>query len=150
MRSGPRTPITTPSVGVSPERALRLRLKPEAPTTGYVDGAWWPRSRDLAVELPILLAGLAVRLGQIRRVSYNLAEWNAVGRRLDAGGGMVRLGGFHFQGSDTVDVIDADQRRITLLVVPPATAPASAHAVSMAAASRDNTERASELLAGIG
>ncbi|MFF0147938.1 DUF5994 family protein [Amycolatopsis sulphurea] len=27
-----------------PRHAPRLRLKPEAPTTGYVDGAWWPRS----------------------------------------------------------------------------------------------------------
>ena len=32
---------------------LRLRLKPKAPRTGYVDGAWWPRSHDLAAELPI-------------------------------------------------------------------------------------------------
>ncbi|MDT0352853.1 DUF5994 family protein [Pseudonocardia charpentierae] len=22
------------------------------PTTGWVDGGWWPRSRDLAAELP--------------------------------------------------------------------------------------------------
>ncbi|WP_410639151.1 DUF5994 family protein [Amycolatopsis sp. lyj-346] len=41
----------------------RLRLKPKAPTTGYVDGAWWPTSRDLTAELPPILAVLAVRLG---------------------------------------------------------------------------------------
>ncbi|MFC0105990.1 DUF5994 family protein [Kibdelosporangium aridum] len=28
-----------------------LRLKPKAPTTGYVDGAWWPRSRDLSARI---------------------------------------------------------------------------------------------------
>src|SRR5690242_271557 len=40
----------------APPRALRLRLKPKAPTTGWVDGGWWPRSRDLAAELLDLLA----------------------------------------------------------------------------------------------
>jgi hypothetical protein len=40
-----------------PRLTLRLKLKPKAPTTGYVDGAWWPRSRDLSAELPALLGG---------------------------------------------------------------------------------------------
>ena len=39
----------------TPKTRPRLRLKPKAPTTGYVDGAWWPRSDDLAIELPDLL-----------------------------------------------------------------------------------------------
>ncbi len=49
----------------APKTRPRLRLKPKAPTTGYVDGAWWPRSDDLAIELPDLLAVLSVRLGDI-------------------------------------------------------------------------------------
>jgi len=49
-----------------------MKLKPKAPATGYVDGAWWPRSRNLSAELPALQAVLAVRLGRIRRVSDNL------------------------------------------------------------------------------
>jgi hypothetical protein len=28
-------------------------LKPTALGTGYADGAWWPRSRDLVAELPM-------------------------------------------------------------------------------------------------
>ena len=48
-----------------PEHTPRLRLKPKAPQTGYVDGAWWPRSDDLTTELPDLLAVLSVRLGPI-------------------------------------------------------------------------------------
>ncbi len=38
----------------------RLRLKPKAPQSGYVDGAWWPYSDDLTAELPDLLAVLSV------------------------------------------------------------------------------------------
>jgi Family of unknown function (DUF5994) len=58
-----------------PQHTPRLRLKPRAPTSGYVDGAWWPNSDDLPTELPDLLAVLSVRLGPIDRVIYNLAEW---------------------------------------------------------------------------
>ena len=57
-----------------PEHTPRLRLKPKAPQSGYVDGAWWPRSDDLAAELPDLLAVLSVRLGRIDRVLYNLTN----------------------------------------------------------------------------
>ena len=77
-----------------PENTPRLRLKPKAPTTGHVDGAWWPRSDDLATELPDLLAVLSVRLGAIDRVMYNLAEWAMVPTATDdrrAGGSTRRI-----------------------------------------------------------
>ena len=58
-----------------PEHTPRLRLKPKAPHTGYVDGAWWPHSDDLTTELPDLLAVLSVRLGPIDRVLFKLTDW---------------------------------------------------------------------------
>lgn len=57
---------------------LRLRLKPSAPATGYVDGAWWPRSRDLTAELAALGEVLAIRL---ERVAYGLSAWDRAPRR---------------------------------------------------------------------
>ncbi|AIG79160.1 Hypothetical protein AJAP_31705 [Amycolatopsis japonica] len=36
---------------------VRLQLKPAA-AGGYVDGAWWPRSRDAGVEFPGVLAAV--------------------------------------------------------------------------------------------
>ena len=59
-----------------PEHTPRLRLKPKAPHTGYVDGAWWPHSDDLTAELPDLLAVLSVRLGPIDRVLFKLTDWS--------------------------------------------------------------------------
>ena len=50
---------TTDSKRTPPEKTPRLRLKPKAPTSGYVDGAWWPHSDDLPIELPDLLAVLS-------------------------------------------------------------------------------------------
>jgi Family of unknown function (DUF5994) len=122
-----------------------LRLKPKAPTGGWVDGGWWPRSRDLAAELPDLLAVLAVRLGRIERVSYHLGDWDPTGGKISCGVGVVRLGGYRTQRADTVDVLAAGSR-VTLLVVPPETSPQIAHAALMAAGRRGNTDDVGTLL----
>ena len=103
MTSAPTIPMSaTPVTTVEdPRRVLRLRLKPKAATTGFVDGGWWPRSRDLAVELPGLLAVLAVRLGRIERVSYHLGDWDPIPARLTVEGRVVRLGGYRAQHAST-------------------------------------------------
>ncbi|WP_157984939.1 DUF5994 family protein [Lentzea terrae] len=43
----------------------------------FGDGAWWPRSSDLAAELPPLIAALAGRLGRATQVTFNLTAWRA-------------------------------------------------------------------------
>ena len=45
MSSGPNTILAAQPVTES-----RPRLKPAGPATGHVDGAWWPRTRDLAAR----------------------------------------------------------------------------------------------------
>src|ERR1700736_6945801 len=82
-----------------PVHTPRLRLKPKAPRSGYVDGAWWPRSDDLAAELPDLLAVLSVRLGRIDRVLYKLTEWAKTSAKLVTGGGGGRAGGEQGRGT---------------------------------------------------
>ncbi|WP_434444062.1 DUF5994 family protein [Lentzea sp. E54] len=150
MTSAPHHSIAPPAVQANelPRCPLRLRLRPKALTTGYVDGAWWPRSRDLAAELPALLAVLAVRLGEIPRVSYNLTEWETAPRQIAVDGVRVRLNGFWSRPPHTVDVIAGDRRRLTLLLVPPDTGPSAAHHAMMRAAQRDNTDTAEGLLRG--
>lgn len=136
-------PVTT--VEGRPRQVLRLRLKPKAATTGFVDGGWWPWSRDLTIELPGLLAVLAVRLGRIERVSYHLGDWDPTPARLSVEGDVVRLGGYRAQHADTVDVLAARQR-ITLLVVPPETSIQAAHDALMTAGHRGNTDDVDALL----
>ncbi|WP_216208747.1 DUF5994 family protein [Amycolatopsis aidingensis] len=153
MMSGPHTLIATPLVTpptevIGPSRpAPRLRLKPEAPTTGYVDGAWWPRSRDLAAELPALLAVLAVRPGRIERVTYNLTAWQQAARRVLIEGHAIRLDGFRSQHPDTVTVIGSDRQRLTLLVVSPDATAVAAHRALTAAARQADVTSIEELLA---
>jgi hypothetical protein len=125
---------------------VRLRLKPKAPATGSVDGGWWPRSWDLATELPDLLAVLAVRLGRIERVSYHLGEWGDTVHKVGVDGGVVRLDGFRTQHANTVDVLSA-RDRVALLVVPPEMSEQAAHTALMTAAHRGNTDDVESLLA---
>lgn len=130
-----------------PARTPRLRLKPKAHRSGYVDGAWWPHSVDLAVELPDLLAVLSVRLGRIDRVMYNMRGWAKVPRKLVTGGRAVRLDGYRRQPINTIEVLGLGHDRIVLMVVPPNTDPTHAHATMMAAAEPNNASTVDNLLA---
>ncbi|MCX6479680.1 MAG: DUF5994 family protein [Mycobacterium sp.] len=128
-----------------PEQTPRLRLKPKAPATGLVDGAWWPRSTDLAVELPDLLAVLSVRLGEINDVSYRLEEWAPAPRKVSIGGHVVRLSGFHRQPADTIEVRGVLGTSV-LLVLSPHADPEQAHETLMAAAAADDASTTAALL----
>jgi Family of unknown function (DUF5994) len=132
-----------------PENTPRLRLKPKAPISGRVDGAWWPRSDDLTKELPDLLAVLSVRLGAIDRVMYNLTEWAKAPRRLLVGGRAVRLDGYSRQPANILEVLGVGREKILLLVVPPHSDPDHAHETMMTAAAPDNASSVDDLL-GIG
>ncbi|MFI6096415.1 DUF5994 family protein [Lentzea sp. NPDC051213] len=147
MTSAPHQSIAPSAVTANeqPRYPLRLRLRPKALTKGYVDGAWWPRSRDLAAELPALLAVLAVRLGEIPRVSYNLTEWDTAPRQIAADGVRIRLNGFWSRPAHTVDLISANRHRLTLLLVPPDTDPSAAHHTMMRAAQRENADTVEDL-----
>ncbi|MEV4049794.1 DUF5994 family protein [Amycolatopsis sp. NPDC049688] len=145
MPSGPNTTLSTPAA-----TEPRLRLKPAAPATGYVDGAWWPSTRDLAAELPALLAALAARLGRIDRVTYHLGDWPNAPRRVTFDDNAVRLEGFRSQPSGSLTAIGWNRQRTTLLVVPPETGPDAAQHALTTAADPDNTDDSTKLLAAAG
>lgn len=129
-----------------PRRSLRLRLKPKAPITGYVDGGWWPRSRDLATELPGLLGVLAVRLGPVRQVAFALGAWDAAPRRAEIDGHSVRLEGFRSQDASTVYVTGTNRQRISLLLVPPEATDGAGHDAMMMAARPGSADRTATIL----
>jgi len=108
--------------------------------TGQVDGGWWPRSTDLAAELPDLFSALVPQIGPIERVSYHLGDWDAAPRKIRFEGAVALLGGYHWQRAATVDVLTA-RRTLTLRVVPPDTAPIAAQD-ALAAAVADGTPSA--------
>ena len=139
MTSASSTLPTVPTID-------RLSLKPESATPGFVDGAWWPASRDLAAEMPSLLAALGDRAGVVERVSYNIDAWNAVPRKVRVDGNVVRMGGFRSQSAATLKVL-GERRTLTLLVVPPETDEQAAHHILATASEADNTDGVYALMA---
>ena len=137
----------TSASNISPTRPeqARLSLKPAGPGTGFVDGAWWPASRDLAAELPALAAELGSRLGRVVSISYHIGVWELGPRKVDLDGATVRFAGYRTQHRDTVDVI-GNQGRLTLLVVPPDADPGFARDAMAAAGERGNVDGIDALL----
>jgi hypothetical protein len=131
----------------TPESTPRLRLKPKAAPTGYVDGAWWPHTDDLSTELPDLLAVLSVRLGAIDRVVYNLSEWAEAPARLATHERAVRLSGYSHQPANTLEVLGVNRNKVVLLVVPTQSDPVNAHDAMMTAATPKNASTVDVLLA---
>ncbi|MEY9929811.1 hypothetical protein ABH926_004451 [Catenulispora sp. GP43] len=118
--------------GVRPGTAL-LRLETTRSREGALDGAWWPRSRDIGTELPALVSALTEYLGPITRVGLDAAAWEDLPTRLVVDGRVVRIDSFPI-GDDTVLITRADEELFSLLVVPPHATPeaardAMAHAV---------------------
>jgi hypothetical protein len=118
-----------------PSSAPRLSLAPVGPAPPLLDGAWWPRSRDLGAELPALIAVLDPLWGRITRVTVNPTHWPAVPRKVPVAGHVVKVGWFLAE-QDPHELLLLSYRagRWNLLVVPPQTPPESA-ARLMAAAS---------------
>lgn len=84
-------------------------------------GAWWPRSRNAAVELTALLPLVGDRLGgPVTRVSLNIDAWDAdQPRRVRVGDCLVRLGWFHTMDPTTVTLGRGSDARATLHLVAP-------------------------------
>jgi hypothetical protein len=143
LRSGRSSTDSTRS---GPQITPRLRLKPKGSTAGSVDGAWWPHSDDLAIELPDLLAVLSIRLGPIDRVTYNIADWATAPTDFPTGDDMVRLRGYYQQPGNTIQVVGTNCAKLALLVVPTRTDPEHAHDIMMSAAAPNNASSIDGLL----
>ena len=74
---------------------VRVSLRSDAGSgDSAFDGAWFPRSRDLVVELPELIAELERRDVRVERFTYALEAWQPVPRKIVVSGRVVRTGGF--------------------------------------------------------
>src|SRR4051794_2468318 len=72
----------------------RLTLEPTMSRDGLFDGAWWPRSREIATELPDLITALSVGLGRIVRVALDTPAWHDVPRSCTVNGEEIKIGWF--------------------------------------------------------
>jgi hypothetical protein len=100
---------------------VRVRLRGDGTTAETAfDGAWWPRSRDLAVELPELVAALELLGVRIERFTHPRQPWETLPpRKVTVNGRLVRTGAFGTMHPQLVSLTAEGGRRIDLLVVPP-------------------------------
>ena len=143
--NGPILPseIHTPSRG-----PLRLSI---AEDTGRnpLDGAWWPRSRDLAVELADLVDHFPPRSGRIVRALVSPPDWDPAPRHVPVAGGYVKVGSFPRDDSHLVHLTMADRTVLHVLVVPPGFTADQGDEALLAAATSENAHSAADLLAEV-
>ena len=133
---------------VKPGTAL-LRLETTHSRQGVLDGAWWPRSRDIGAELPDLIHVLAGHLGPITRVGLDATAWDELPTRLVIDDRVVHIDSFPV-GDNTVLITRGDQDHFSLLVIPPHATPDAAHAAMARAVRPDNISPAAPILIDTG
>ncbi|WJV47199.1 DUF5994 family protein [Streptomyces flavofungini] len=127
--------ITPTHTDVPSPSSSAARVASTSPTgRGLLDGAWRPRSRDPAVEVPALMDVLDPLWGRITRVAVNPTLWPVVPRKVTVRDRVLKVGWFApeldphkalllFYGTGCFD----------LSVIPPETAAASAARLMAAA-----------------
>ncbi|MBL3665230.1 hypothetical protein JL475_04260 [Streptomyces sp. M2CJ-2] len=133
---------------VRPGCAL-LRLETRASREGVLDGAWWPRSRDIGAELPALLSALTGHLGPLTRVGLDAEAWEGLPTRIVVDDRVVHIDSFPV-GDDTVLITRGEKDLFSLLVVPPDAAPEAAHAAMAQAVRADNLSPAEQIIVDTG
>lgn len=129
---------TTSMPPTAPQRSLpaRLAILPQGTGLHRIDGAWWPRTRHLATELPPLLDALAPRWGRITRVTVDNSMWDTGPHRLVLGRRVIHISRSIGMGHrHSVCLLALGTGRCDLLVVAPDT-PADQAVRIMANASR--------------
>ncbi|WP_432076412.1 DUF5994 family protein [Streptomyces wuyuanensis] len=143
----PDTPRLLPDAihrSVRPGTAL-LRLETTHAREGILDGAWWPRSRDVGAELPSLISALTEHLGPVTRVGLDATAWEELPTRLTVDDRVVHIDSYPV-GDDTVLITRGDRDYFTLLVVPPDTTPDAARTAMARAVRADNVTEAHQIL----
>ncbi|WP_369175396.1 DUF5994 family protein [Streptomyces sp. R28] len=131
-----------------PSASARLRLAPTGSVRGLLDGAWWPRSRDLLREIPTLTDALDACWGRITHVTVNPAHWPVIPRKVPVTGHTVRVGWFaDEQDPNKAILLSYTVGRLDLLVIPPETESAAAARLMAAATVPGGARTAGDLMA---
>lgn len=127
----------------------RVALKATGAARGLLDGAWWPRSRDLLSELPALVDVLDPAWARITHIAVNPEHWPVIPRKIPVHGHVVKAGWFTPElDPHKLLLLSYSVGRWDLLVIPPQTdAAAAARLMAAATAGTGPPLTASELIA---
>ena len=139
---------TAVHTAVAPGTAV-LRLETIGPRGSVLDGAWWPRSRQIESELPALVSALTRHIGPITRVGLDATAWKDLPTRLVVDDQVVRIDSYPV-GDDTILVTRGERDLFSLLVIPPDLDPEAARAAIAQAVRLDNVSEARQILIDTG
>lgn len=97
---------------------LRLQLF-EPPDRAALDGAWWPQSRDINIELADLVDRFPAAIGRVDRALYCRPDWDTQPRNVRVARGTLKTGSFPRDDTHLMILSMSTHTRLNLLVVPP-------------------------------
>ena len=112
-----------PASATTTSDGLRLQLS-DTPRHGRVDGAWWPRSRDLQREAADLVDHFPAASGRISRLVFSRPDWDNSShdghgvRTIRAARGQVKVGSFPSDDTHLMILTMGSGQRLKLLVIP--------------------------------
>lgn len=95
----------------------RLEFRPTSSTSAPLDGAWWPRTRNSAHELTILVKALDADHPHVRLVMLNPHGWIGRPRRIDLHDHSVRVEWITMLDRSIVICATAGGRRLDVQLV---------------------------------
>jgi hypothetical protein len=113
---------------------------------GALDGAWWPRSRNLETELADLVDSFPATSGRIVHAVYSRPDWRPAHRRIKVKWGVIKVGSFPNDDSHRILLSLSSREILHIMVIPPHSSPALALAVMVTAASPGNRDSAATIL----
>ena len=129
--------------------AVVLRLRTTRSREGSLDGAWWPRSRNLTEQLPGLVEALTPHIGRVDRVGVDTTAWDDTPDRMVIGAHVVHIDQYPV-GEDNIILTRGPHDHFLLLVIPPSADAASAHAAMTTAVLAGGTASAQQILVKTG
>lgn len=141
--------MTTSPSPISAEAREDTRLcLARHPGRDVLDGGWWPRSRDLAVELASLVQHVGADGTGIVRALVSPPDWDSTPTRIRVADRWLGVGSLPCDDTHVVLLSTASTARdgLRLLVVPPELTPGQGEEALLAAASRGNAHSATDLL----
>lgn len=140
--------IQTPPPRTNSRGDLRLRMV-DNPDQESLDGAWWPWSRDLILEMRSLAAAFPSGQGRISRVGFSRPDWDGNPRQVDLGTRLLKMGSVPDDDTHVLTVHTSDDRRLTLLVVPHTYTADQGEEAMLAASTAGNSHSAAAVLAEV-
>jgi Family of unknown function (DUF5994) len=111
-----------PGCPVIAARSPRIVIAQRPTLRDHLHGAWWPYTTDIEHELAPMLAAVVPRFRAVVGVMLNRDEWpTAALNWLPAHAGRLKISWYGLPESHLVVLHCSEQRRISLLLLPPDT-----------------------------